>query len=84
MVRIWTKYGPRRMRMAAKKVKITVNINEDELSDLRRQAEKDGITVTDALRRSIAVGRIAAQAKNRGQKILVEDGQGDLRQIEIV
>jgi hypothetical protein len=68
----------------AEKVKLTVNLTQDDLNTLREQAASEGITVTDALRRSIAVGRIAARAKAQGQKLLVQGEDGELRQIEIL
>jgi len=66
----------------AEKVKVTVNLTKEDLETLREQADKDGITVTDAMRRSIGIGRIAAEAKQKGHKLLVEGDDGALRQIE--
>jgi hypothetical protein len=68
----------------AEKVKVTVNLTKDDLDTLREQAESEGITVTDALRRAIGVGRIAAKAKEQGQKLLIQGADGELRQIEIL
>ncbi|HEX9429737.1 MAG TPA: CopG family transcriptional regulator [Candidatus Bathyarchaeia archaeon] len=68
----------------AEKVKVTVNLTKKDLDTLKAQATKEGITVTDALRRAIGVGRIAADAKEKGHKLLVEDEGGALRQIEIL
>jgi hypothetical protein len=69
----------------APKVKVTVNLTEDEVRELREQAEASGITLTDALRRSIAVGKIAYEAKRDRKKLIVEDASGrDRRHIEIV
>lgn len=68
----------------AEKVKVTVNLTKEDLDTLKEQADKDGITMTDALRRSIGVGRIAADAKKKGHRLLVESDDGTLRQIETV
>lgn len=68
----------------AKRVKVTVNLTEDELAALREQAERDSITMTDALRRSIALGRLVTTAVRNGEKVLIQSPQGDTRQIELL
>lgn len=69
--------------MAAEKVKLTVNITREELEVLRGQAERRGITVTEALRRSIAAGRVFEDAKIKHSKVLLEGPGGKLRQVEV-
>jgi hypothetical protein len=68
----------------AKRVKVTVNLTEDDVAELKQQAERDSITMTDALRRSIAVGKLVTTAVRNGEKILIQSPQGDTRQIELL
>jgi hypothetical protein len=68
----------------AKRVKVTVNLTEDDVAELKEQAERDSITMTDALRRSIAVGKLVTTAVRNGEKVLIQSPQGDTRQIELL
>ncbi|HEY2552756.1 MAG TPA: hypothetical protein VGI64_19480 [Streptosporangiaceae bacterium] len=68
----------------AKRVKVTVNLTEDDVDELKRQAEKDGITMTDAVRRSIAIGKLVTTAEQNGENVLIRGRGGETRQIEIV
>jgi hypothetical protein len=68
----------------AKRVKVTVNLTDDDLAELKTQAERDGITVTDAIRRSIAIGKLVTTATRNGEKVLIRDDNGDTRQIELM
>jgi hypothetical protein len=64
-------------------VHITVTLTSDEVEDLERQAAADGISVTDVVRRSLALGRIASQAQRKGAKLMISDRGGELRPIEL-
>jgi len=68
----------------AKRVKVTVNLTEDDVAELKEQAERDSITMTDALRRSIAVGKLVTTAVRNREKVLIQSPQGDIRQIELL
>jgi hypothetical protein len=68
----------------ARRVKVTVNLTEDDVAELKEQAERDSITMTDALRRSIAVGKLVTTAVRNGEKLLIQSPQGDIRQIELL
>jgi hypothetical protein len=68
----------------AKRVKVTVNLTEDDVAELKQQAERDSITMTDALRRSIAVGKLVTTAVRNGEKVLIQSPEGDTRQIELL
>jgi hypothetical protein len=62
---------------------VTVNLSYRQLQDLHDQATFDGITLTEAIRRSIEVGQLAWDASRRGGRLLVDDGHGSLREIDI-
>jgi hypothetical protein len=68
----------------AKRVKVTVNLTEDDVAELKEQADRDSITMTDALRRSIAVGKLVTTAVRNGEKVLIKGPRGDTRQIELL
>jgi hypothetical protein len=68
----------------AKRVKVTVNLTEDDVAELKEQAERDSITMTDAIRRSIAVGKLVTSAARNGEKVLIRSRSGDTRQIELL
>lgn len=70
--------------MAKPTRKVTVNLTQDDVDELRRQADEDGITMTDALRRSIAVGKLVNRATHNGEKVLIRGHGGDTRQIELL
>jgi hypothetical protein len=64
--------------------KVTVNLTEDDVEELRRQADEDNITMTDAIRRSIAVSKLVTTADHNGEKVLIRSRSGDTRQIELL
>jgi hypothetical protein len=68
----------------ADRVKVTVNLTQDDVDELKRQADADGITMTDAIRRSIAIGKLVTTAADNGEKVLIRGKSGATRQIEIV
>ncbi len=68
----------------ARRVKVTVNLTEDDVAELKEQAERDSITMTDALRRSIAVGKLVTTAVRNGEKVLIRGPRGETRQIELL
>jgi len=55
----------------AERVKVTVNLTQSDVDELKRQADKDGITMTDATRRSIAIGQLVTTADGNGEKVLI-------------
>jgi len=64
--------------------KVTVNLTEDDVDELRRQAGEDHITMTDAIRRSIAISKIVTTAARNGDKVLIRGRDGETRQIELL
>ena len=64
-------------------VKVTVRLTSEELRQLEYQASVDRITVTDCIRRSLAIGQIAWDAQRRHARLMIQDPEGGLRPIEI-
>ena len=54
-------------------VKVSFNIPEDMLRGLKRLAEDEGITATEAFRRAIRTDQFFRDEAARGNRLLVED-----------
>ncbi len=68
--------------MAGNVVKVSVNLPSDAVAWLKEIADHDGITMTEALRRSISTQKFVKETSDRGGKLLVEDPeQKVLRQV---
>ena len=57
----------------AEVVKLSVNLSREVVDALKRIAERDNVTVTEALRRSISTQKFIDDQQQDGAKILVED-----------
>jgi hypothetical protein len=65
-------------------VRLTVVVPARQLRELEEQAHADGITVTEAIQRSIELGRIAWRAVGEGQRLLLQDQDGNLKEINFL
>jgi len=63
-------------------VKMSVNLSEDAAATLKDLAEKNGVTVTEQLRRSIATELWRERVEESKGKVLVEDSKGRVREVE--
>jgi len=61
--------------------KVTVNLPEEQIAFLKRLAEQEHISFTDALRRSINAEKFFIEQAQSGRKILVEEKDHKLREI---
>ena len=59
----------------APQTRLNVHINSQTATALKTYAEKHGLSVTEAVRRLIAVGDFIAKAQEDGKHILVRDGK---------
>lgn len=64
-------------------VQLTVLLTSEEVEQLGEQARTDHITVTDCIRRSLAVGQVAWEAQRRGAKLVIQGRDGELRPVEL-
>jgi predicted transcriptional regulator len=62
-------------------VKLSVNLPEETVTNLRELAEKRGITLTEALRRAIANEHFLEDEVKSGGKVLVEKPDKTVREI---
>jgi predicted transcriptional regulator len=53
--------------------KISVNLSEEVLQALREMAQRDNVTMTEALRRSISTQKFLDDELRAGKRILIED-----------
>ncbi|MGH8524911.1 MAG: ribbon-helix-helix protein, CopG family [Gammaproteobacteria bacterium] len=66
--------------MAMKKV--TVNLSDETIEDLREVAKKRGITLTEAIRQAIATEKFVQKEREEGGKVLIEKRGGRVREVE--
>ena len=64
-------------------VEVTVRLTSQEVEQLEEQARADGLTVTDCIRRSIAVGQIAWEAQRKGERLTIQGRDGELRPVKL-
>ncbi|GAB1516803.1 ribbon-helix-helix protein, CopG family [Actinophytocola sp. KF-1] len=53
--------------------KLTVNLSQEVVDILRDLADREGTTMTEVLRRAIAVQKYLADEQDEGKNILIED-----------
>lgn len=62
-------------------VKMSVNLPDDAVENLREIAKKNGITLTAALRQAIANEKFLEDELKEGEKLLIESDKGSARQV---
>jgi hypothetical protein len=61
--------------------KVTFNIPTAEIDALRDLAQRQGITVTTALRRAIGTEIFLAENESKGAKVLIEEYGGKMSRV---
>jgi len=72
--------GGRRARTTVPVVKVSFNLPEDELEQLRELADARRVSVTQALRQAIATEWFLADQPD-GSKVLIESPDGRVREV---
>lgn len=62
-------------------VKMSVNLSDDAAQTLKNLADKNGVTVTEQLRRSISTELWREQVEEKHGKVLVEEPGGQIREV---
>jgi predicted transcriptional regulator len=62
-------------------VKMSVNLPDEAVENLRQIAEKNGITLTAALRQAIANEKFLEDQLQSDSKLLIEDKDKSIRQV---
>src|SRR4051812_46567530 len=63
--------------MPNKSSRLTVNLSEELVESLREMAARSGTTMTDVLKRAIAVQQFLEEQQDEGKKLLMEDPKGN-------
>lgn len=63
-------------------VRMTVNLSNEVAETIKDLAQRNGITVTEQLRRSIATEVWRENVERNRGKVLVEDESGRVREVE--
>jgi len=63
--------------MSSKSSRLTVNLSEELVESLREMATRSGTTMTDVLKRAIAVQKFLEEQQDEGKKLLMEDPEAN-------
>ena len=69
--------------MASETVKLSVNLPSEAVETLRAYAAREGITMTEALRRAMGLQKFIDSEVADGAKVLLEHKGGKMRQLVI-
>jgi len=77
-----SKRAPRNAALSAEQetpsvVRLSVNLAPTVAAALKSTAEKQGVTVTEATRRAVALLKLADDAHRKGDRLMVVEGEGD-------
>ncbi|WP_171814560.1 ribbon-helix-helix protein, CopG family [Arthrobacter dokdonensis] len=64
-------------------IKVSVNLPEDAVQALRDMAARDGVSMTEALRRSISLQKFVEDQQAEGNAILVKDRNDNVQRLVI-
>ena len=62
-------------------MKVTVNLPEEDVAELKRIAKKNGRTVTETLRQALADQRFFENVRAKNSKILIKDSDDSMQEI---
>ena len=69
--------------MKTKNFRVSVNLPDNIVKSLKELAERDGITMTEVLRKAIVTEKLLRDEVDQGNKILIEGKDEKLRQLII-
>jgi len=62
-------------------IKVTVNIPEDLMENVKRLAAEEGTTMTSVIQRALSLEIFLAAEEEKGSKVLLEDPNGKFRKV---
>jgi hypothetical protein len=62
-------------------VRLSINLAPDVAQALRTMAQRQGVSITEAVRRAISTEKFFRDEAEKGSKVLVEDTNKNIRQI---
>ncbi len=68
--------------MAAPK-RLSVNLSEKAYNDLEQLAKESDMSMTEVVRKAIGMEKFLTDAQKKNQKILLEDADGNVKQIVV-
>lgn len=75
--------GALHMPGTAERIKVSVNLTPEEVETLKRIAERRGISMTEVIRRALAMEKFIDESSAAGEKILVQSSDKSMRQLLI-
>jgi Ribbon-helix-helix protein, copG family len=67
----------------ADKVKVSMNLTQEDIDILRALAEKRGISMTEVVRRALALEKFVDDSTEQGEKVLIQGPDNGVRQLLI-
>ncbi|WP_035238714.1 ribbon-helix-helix protein, CopG family [Desulfobacter vibrioformis] len=67
--------------MKNKDLRVSVNLPENIVETLKQLAARDGITMTEVIRKAIMTEKLLSDELKEGNKILIEDQSKKFRQL---
>lgn len=76
-----TESGPTQEREATPRVvRLSVNLAPSVAAALKSTADKQGVSITEAIRRAVALWKLVSDARDNNQRIMLAEGHGDSTQ----
>ena len=64
-------------------VKVTVLLSARQIAELRDEARRNGVSVTEVIRKAVDVSVVVLKAVGRGERLLIQSRDGAVREIDI-
>lgn len=58
-------------------VRLSINLAPTVAEALKTTATKQGVSITEAVRRAVALWRLVSDAQDHGNRVMVVEGRGD-------
>jgi len=65
---------------APRVVRLSVNLAPSVAEALKSTAQKHGVSITEAVRRAVALWKLVSDSQAKGQRVMLVEGQGDRAQ----
>jgi bisphosphoglycerate-dependent phosphoglycerate mutase len=72
------------MSYMSERVKVSMNLAPEDIQDLRVLAERRGISMTEVVRRALALEKFVENATDSGEKVLIEAHDKTLKQLVLI
>jgi hypothetical protein len=58
-------------------VRLSVNLARDVSQELKRICQNSGVSVTEGVRRCIALWKLLSEETRKGNRVLIQEGEGE-------